>query len=187
MHPSMKISMNIRSQASIAFLFTVLITFGHSVQAQAFTEFIPDPPVTDEPIIFREDFGIGCPPMSPNADGQMSWLLVEGNDVHLFYVFNLMAPCGVPPDGPVVDFNLGILPAGNYTLFRYRVPTSVAFPVDPDDFDPAPGIDFTVVAGTGPTTSPSPIPSLNALGLGSLVILLAGIAVWRFLSVRSMG
>ena len=178
----MRRSKKVQIYTSVSLLFMLLLAFGHPVQAQvAGTGFIPDPPVSGGSIIFREDFGVGCPPIHvPNVDGESDWLLVDGNEIYLFVVFNPNVPCGVPPDGPVVDFNLGILPAGDYTLFRYTVPTSVTFPVNPDEFDPVFEIGFTVVAG------PTAIPSLNALGLGLLAILLASVVGWRVFSARSV-
>lgn len=179
----MRRSKKVQIYTSICLLFALLLAFSQSVQAQLpEIAFIPDPPVSGGSIIFREDFAVGCPPIPfPNVDGESDWLLVDGNEIHLFVVFNPNVPCGVPPDGPVVDFNLGILPAGDYTLFRYTVPTSVTFPANPDEFDPVFEIGFTVVV------SPSAIPSLNTLGLGLLVILLAGVAGWRVFSARSVG
>ena len=168
---------NFRSPAGVIFLLMLWLGFSQSIHARipAFGSFIPDPPVAGEPIIFRQDFPLGCPPVHvPNVDGESDWLLVEGNDIHLFIVFRQGVPCGVPPPGPTVDFDFGILPAGDYTLFQYQVPTSVTFPANPNNFVPVSETNFTVVAGA------RSIPSLNVLGLGLLVILLAGVAGWRF-------
>lgn len=160
------------------------MAFTDSIHAQFAgpSGFIPDPPVAGKPIIFRQNFALGCPPIHvPNVDGESDWLLVDGSDVHLFVVFKQGVPCGVPPQGPTVDFDFGILPAGDYLLFQYRVPDTVTFPVNPNDFGPVAGTNFTVVSGA------TSIPSMNVFGLGVLLMLLAGVAGWRFFSARSMG
>lgn len=168
--------------------FGLLMVFGlmlfslgaGTVQAQIDqTGFIPDPPVTGQPVLYRQTF-LGCPPIPvENVEGESSWLLLEGNEVHLFVVF-LPSPCPVPPPGPTVDFSFGFLPAGEHTLFQYRVPDTVTFPANPADFDPALERSFTVIQG-----GPSPVPGLTRWGIALLAIAIAGLAIWRFFPSRA--
>jgi len=169
-----------RSSVSAALVIALVIACSGDVLAQGDqTGFIPDPPITGQPVLYRETFP-GCPPMPfENVDGESNWILVDGNEVHLFVVF-LPSPCPVPPPGPTVDFSFGFLAAGEYTLFQYRVPTSVTFPVDPAEFTPVLKQSFTVVQG-----GPSPVPGLTHWGMVLLGILIAGLAIWRFTSARA--
>ena len=180
----MNFSFRLNSIVSVVGLCALCMLYSHAVQAQepGTGLFIPDQPLANKTIIYRFNFALGCPPIPfPNVDGESDWLLVDENDIHLFVVFDQMAPCGVPPSGPVVDFGLGTLAVGDYTLFFYRVPTTVTFPANPAEFNPVFETPFGVVEGA------TSIPSLNALGLVLLVILLLGVAGWRLFSLRSLG
>ena len=142
--------------------------------------FTPNPPVSGEPIIYRVFF-FSCPVVyTQNAEGQRFWVERNEQDIHLFTVVRFF-PCGTPPDPLFTsEFNLGPLAAGDYTLHQYWVSEATMFPLNPDDFNPVSEIEFTVGVG------PRPVPSLNDIGIMLLVILLFGVAGWRF-STRSIG
>ena len=149
-------AVSVRLLRSLAFVFALLLVSGGAAHAQFnWPRFVPDPAVTGQPVVYRQSFSLCYEVPAENLDGEQSWLSVDGNEIRFFGVYRPL-PCPVIPPGPPVDFNLGFLPAGEYTFFQYQVPSSVSFPVDPAEFNPRVQTSITVVQG-----GPRPVPGLT--------------------------
>ncbi|MDA3934920.1 MAG: hypothetical protein PF630_11440 [Gammaproteobacteria bacterium] len=143
-------------KAMFIILLTVLyLLLGGVAQAQWNLGTNPEQPTANLPTDFLATFS-GCPPQPvENIDGLYFELRVHDFEIDLFYSVNFGVPCGVPPDGPSLAFNMGILPQGDYTLRSAGISDQESFPADMTGLDPV-VFEFTVGEPI-----PQPVPALN--------------------------
>lgn len=150
--------------------------------------FTPNPPISGQPIIYTLSYP-ACPGgPAENVDGELYWVNREGQNIQVIAImpFRPCIPIQVLP--PVqFEFDMGELPAGEYTLSYYEAFENVTFPVDPDDpSDPnSPFVGLVFETEFSVLQGPRSVPALNSLGLGLMLVLLLGIASWRLLASRS--
>lgn len=106
----------------------------------------------------------------PNPDGESYWVYRDGQSIYLFVVYSPQ-PC--IPIPRLVEFEIGALPAGDYTLFEYWVTNSTTFPISPEGLMVVSEFQFSV------GLPPSPVPALTGFALVLLVLMLLAFALWR--------
>lgn len=132
----------------------------------------PASPHSDQEIFLRLDFHF-CFFPETNPDGQNDHLDPQGEELHLYIVGTSAEVCiGTPPPGPTVDYPLGSLTPGSYTMSIYQVPPDTVFPVDPGEFDAAATVSF------GVSEAPAVIPFLNWRSATMLALVLALFGLW---------
>ena len=154
-------------------LMCLLLAYSASHAQSIPSIFKPNPPVSGESIFYRINHFV-CPILyTANTQGERYLVQRDQNEIHLYTVV-YFSPCGVPPGGILTaEFNLGLLPEGDYTLIQYYVPVDDTFPINTDDYTPVGELDFSVGQG------PRPVPVMTGLGLALLMAALLVLALIR--------
>ena len=151
---------------AIAFLVVVQFMLGGVAQAQFNLGTNPEQPTADVPTEFLATF-IGCPAQPvENIDGVSYELRVNDFEIDFFFSVRFGQPCGVPPEGPSLAFNMGILPHGDYTLRAAGTSHLESFPADMTGLDP---ILFEFTVGE---PSAQAIPALSTPAIVILALLM---------------
>lgn len=164
-------SMSSRPRSLVGLTFVLLLFSGSAQALIAELELVPDPLFENRPVGVQIEF-VGCSAPVPNVDGRSTEIRRDGDIIDFYYAINFVI-CSPPPPGPIINFDLGYLPQGVYTLRVVYVDRSESFPPNMDGLDPI-IVPFSV---GGPVFEP--IPTLRPWALAALVLLLGGLAVYR--------
>lgn len=145
------------------FVSAILCLAVSSASAQfSLYKLVPEQPFSNR-IIELEVF-LGCKNPDQNSQGLGHNVQLTDNQLDVFLVFDLQQICGIPP---IIfgRYDIGTLEAGEYTLRVFRVPPSIIFPANPDEFE-------VVLEQTfGVNQSAEPVPTVNTIGLVMIILL----------------
>lgn len=151
---------------AIAILFLAVFQFMLQDVAQAQFDLgtNPEQPTADVPTEFLATF-TGCPPQPvENIDGLSYELRVNDFEIDFFFAVRFGVPCGVPPEGPSLAFNMGVLPQGDYTLRAAGTSDLESFPADMTGLEPI-LFEFTVGKPTAQAIPALSTPAIVILAL----------------------
>lgn len=133
---------------------------------------VPENPTADQPVQFVWAFK-GCP-LQPfeNVDGLSHEIRVNDFEIDFYYGERAKEPCPLPPPGPILTYDLGFLPPGDYTFRAIGILSTQSFPSDMTEVTP--------YVGTFSVGEPAPqtIPALGGTFTTILILLVIVVTMY---------